>query len=147
MVGDRRVVLVLAKNPAGAQQALCAVLASAGTRAFGIALNDNLADGTDVSWIWDVDFESLDLSGCTFVLTGGRAQDMAVRLKYAGVAERDLRVCRDPVQAVRMLAALAPSSVGAHMFATYTAMLEIRNAFAGARDPFAGLGRGLRSHA
>ncbi len=144
-VDGRRVMLVLVKNPAGAEQSLASVLGDAGPKVFGIALNDQDADGTDVSWIWDIDFESFDLSGCSAVLTGSRAEDIAVRLKYAGLDGPRLKLCRDPVKAVAMLSLLAPDPAAAHMFATYTAMLEIRNAFAPASDQFARLGRRLAS--
>jgi UDP-N-acetylmuramyl tripeptide synthase len=146
-VDGRRVILVLAKNPTGAEQSLASVLADRGPKAVGIALNDNAADGTDVSWIWDVDFEAYDMSKCTMVLTGNRAEDIALRLKYAGVDGCNLRLCPDLAGAVRALAQRAPGKAVAHMFATYTAMLEIRNAFAPADDRFAGLGRRLRHNA
>jgi lipid II isoglutaminyl synthase (glutamine-hydrolysing) len=140
-----RVTLALVKNPVGAEQALVSVLAEPGPKAVAIALNDNLADGTDVSWIWDIDFEAFDLTGCSTLLCGSRAEDIAVRLKYAGVADHELSVCRDPVEAVAELAARARAGVPAHMLATYTAMLEIRGAFAHKDDPFARLGRTLRN--
>ena len=146
-VDGRRVVLVLAKNPTGAEQSLASVLAESGSKAVGIALNDNAADGTDVSWIWDVDFEAYEMSKCAMVLTGNRAADIALRLKYAGVDARNLRICPDLSEAVRALAQSSPGKAVAHMFATYTAMLEIRNAFAPAHDRFAGLGRRLRHSA
>jgi UDP-N-acetylmuramyl tripeptide synthase len=142
-VDGSRVVLMLAKNPSGAELSLASVLADEGPKSVGIALNDNAADGTDVSWIWDVDFEAYDMSACRMVLAGTRAEDIALRLKYAGVEARNLRVCHDPAEAVSMLAHRAPGTGAAHMIATYTAMLQIRNAFAPAHDRFASLGRRL----
>lgn len=145
-IAGSRVVLVLAKNPTGAEQAMASVLGDPGPKAVGIALNDNAADGTDISWIWDIDFESYDLSGCTLVLSGSRAEEIALRLKYAGVDARDIRVCRDTVEAVELLASRA-GGAAAHLFATYTAMLEIRGRFAPDADRFSGLGRSLRHSA
>lgn len=145
-VGGARVLLMLAKNPSGAEQSLASVLADDGPKDIGMALNDHAADGTDVSWIWDVDFESFDLSDCTFVVSGTRAEDVAVRLKYAGVDDRRLTVLRDPAEAVGRLAA-ASRRRGAYMLATYTAMLEIRGALTPPEDRFARLGTRLRRHA
>jgi UDP-N-acetylmuramyl tripeptide synthase len=141
-VGGRDVELLLAKNPVGTEQAIATVLAHAAPKALGFALNDNAADGTDISWIWDVDFESHDLSGIPIVVSGNRGKDLALRFKYA--EKRGVRVCEDPVEAVRLLASLAPNGGSAHMLATYTAMLQIRTVHAPALGRFAALGRGLR---
>ena len=146
-VGGTRVLLMLAKNPSGAEQSLASVLADEGPRVIGLALNDNAADGTDVSWIWDVDFESFDLTECTFVVSGSRAEDLGVRLKYAGVDERRLTVVHDPADGVAKLAAAASPGGGAYVLATYTAMLEIRGALTPAKDRFARLGTRLKGHA
>ncbi len=146
-VGGSSVTLLLAKNPAGAEQSLASVLVEPGAKTVGIALNDNAADGTDVSWIWDIDFESLDLSECDLILAGGRAEDAAVRLKYAGIGKDRMQVCPDLDEAVGALSHDACSGRSAHMLATYTAMLEIRDSFAPADDRFAGLGRRMRRDA
>jgi lipid II isoglutaminyl synthase (glutamine-hydrolysing) len=144
-VGGARVLLMLAKNPSGAEQSLASVLADDVPKAIGITLNDHAADGTDVSWIWDVDFESFDLADCTFVVSGTRAEDVAVRLKYAGVDDRRLSVIRDPAEAVARLGAVSRRR-GAYMLATYTAMLEIRSALTPPEDRFARLGARMRRH-
>ena len=146
-VSGSRVLLMLAKNPSGAEQSLASVLADEGPSAVGIALNDHPADGTDVSWIWDVDFESFDLTDCTFVVSGTRAEDAGVRLKYAGVDDRRLSIVRDPVEATIKLSAVASPSRGAFVLATYTAMLEIRGSLTPAKDRFARLGTRLKRHA
>jgi UDP-N-acetylmuramyl tripeptide synthase len=83
-VDGRDVMLLLSKNPVAARQALAAVMVDDRPKHLALALNDNFADGRDISWIWDVDFEDFDLSRCFVVATGTRAYDMAVRLKYAG---------------------------------------------------------------
>ena len=141
------ITLLLAKNPTGAEQSLATALSHETPGALALALNDNAADGTDVSWIWDIDFESLDLSERSVVLSGGRAEDLAVRLKYAGVDPKRLSVSRDPASAVRALARLTPRGARSHVLATYTAMLEIRNAFAPTDDPLSALGWRLRHDA
>jgi lipid II isoglutaminyl synthase (glutamine-hydrolysing) len=143
-VTGRRVVLSLAKNPTGASLSIASALSDQESSAIGFALNDNAADGRDVSWIWDVDFESLDLSGKHLVLSGSRADDLALRLKYAGIEERHVELCRDPANGFKQLARRLPLGGSAHMLATYTAMIRIRRAHAKGRDSLAQLGRQLR---
>lgn len=82
----KSVILNLAKNPAGFNQAIAAVAKDEKTKDMLIAVNDHESDGTDISWFWDVDFERMtDIGVGNFVLTGRRADDLAVRLKYAGI--------------------------------------------------------------
>jgi UDP-N-acetylmuramyl tripeptide synthase len=88
-VEGRTVYLVLAKNPVGFNEVLSALLADKMPKNVLLVLNDRIADGRDVSWIWDVDFELL-AGEVRYVLTSGlRAADMALRLKYAGVGARE----------------------------------------------------------
>ena len=143
-VEGRHVVLALAKNPVGAQESMRTLGAESSPTALGFALNDNDADGRDVSWIWDVDFEALNVSGTRMVLSGSRAEDLAVRLKYAGVARNRLTVCRDPARAVRSLADLMEPGETVHQLASYTAMLEIRDSLVPSDARFAHLGKELR---
>lgn len=143
-VGAGLIVLTLVKNPVGFNQ----VLQSLGVGDPGpgadpepipnpqsptpnphvilIAINDRLADGTDVSWLWDVDFELLAERGERIVCTGLRAHDMALRLKYATVPED--RVTVEPRLGAAVATALAAARGGSRVlvFPTYTAMLEIR---------------------
>ncbi len=87
-VGSRRLLVLLIKNPAGANEAIRTLVAGCPPRLALIALNDEIADGRDVSWIWDVDFEPL-LDGLEQVIaTGERAAELALRCKYAGFDER-----------------------------------------------------------
>jgi UDP-N-acetylmuramyl tripeptide synthase len=141
-VEGRDVELLLAKNPVGTEQTITSVLTDTTPKALGFALNDNTADGTDISWIWDVDFEAHDLSDIPIVVSGSRARDLALRFKYA--EKRGVLVCEDPVAAVRLLAKLAPVGGTAHMLATYTAMLAIRDVLVPSAGRFSALGRGLR---
>ena len=82
--GDRTALLLLVKNPAGANEAVRTIVAGGGVPVAVIALNDDIADGRDVSWIWDVDFEPLAACLDRLVAAGGRAEELALRFKYAG---------------------------------------------------------------
>src|SRR5260370_18940065 len=97
----RHLNLVLSKNPAGFNETLRTAVELAKGTSFLIALNDRKADGTDVSWIWDVDFEQLKGAATVVVPAGTRAYDLAVRFKYAGgpaaPPETDPRQALDPL--------------------------------------------------
>jgi UDP-N-acetylmuramyl tripeptide synthase len=85
-VAGRPVTLNLAKNPTGFNQNMALLAADPAPKVVYIAINDDYNDGKDVSWLWDVDFERLADAGEACVFAGGhRANDMQVRLKYAGV--------------------------------------------------------------
>jgi UDP-N-acetylmuramyl tripeptide synthase len=124
-VEGRGVHLMLAKNPAGFNEVLRASRVLGAGRRFVVALNDRIADGRDVSWIWDVDFELL-ADADTIVVAGDRALDMRVRLKYAGIDPARMTVAEAPGATLDAL--LAGSSPGDEVFIlpTYTAMLDIR---------------------
>src|SRR5207244_9074694 len=83
---DRHLWLALIKNPAGAGSVIGEVCADHRVKAAVVAISDADADGRDVSWIWDTEFESLVARGVHLVAAGTRAADTAVRLKYAGRA-------------------------------------------------------------
>ena len=94
-----------------------------------VAINDKIADGTDVSWLWDVDFEYLAAAGpkpLTLIASGLRACDMAVRFKYAGFEADRISVIENTEKA--LTAALEKTAPGGELFIlpSYTAMLEIR---------------------
>jgi len=120
----RHLVLVLSKNPAGFNETLRTAIDLAGATHFILGLNDRKADGTDVSWIWDVDFERLKDKAMLVVPAGTRANDLAVRLKYAGVEAAPPQV--EPGRALDDLVAATPEGTTAHVLCTYTAMLDIR---------------------
>lgn len=91
-----------------------------------IAINDRFADGTDVSWLWDADFELLAGHVAHVLVAGTRAADMAVRLKYAGIPADQIAVEPDLTRAVdTALTSLPPDSL-LYILPTYTAMLELR---------------------
>ena len=123
-VDGRPVSILLVKNPAGANEVLRTLTLEDGRVDLWLALNDKTADGRDVSWIWDADFELLAGRVGTVTCSGTRAEEMALRLKYAGVephaaVERDLG---------RSLDAAVANGAGRPLYAlpTYTAMLELR---------------------
>src|SRR5207245_1726016 len=94
-------------------------------RRFLIGLNDRIADGRDVSWIWDVDFEVLAGHSDIVVPSGIRAHDLAVRLKYAGV---DVAEAPEPSlgTALDRLIEATPEGSEGYLLCTYTAMLDLR---------------------
>jgi UDP-N-acetylmuramyl tripeptide synthase len=120
----RHLNLVLSKNPAGFNETLRTAIDLAKGNSFLIALNDRKADGTDVSWIWDVDFEHLKGKATVVVPAGNRAHDLAVRLKYAGVPAAPPET--DPGKALDLLVKLTNEGDTAHLLCTYTAMLDLR---------------------
>ena len=84
-IGTKQAVLVLVKNPTGFNESLRLVLSDDGLRHLLFGLNDNGPDGRDVSWIWDVEFEQCRGRLAYLAISGQRAKDLALRLKYAGV--------------------------------------------------------------
>jgi lipid II isoglutaminyl synthase (glutamine-hydrolysing) len=120
----RHLVLVLSKNPAGFNETLRTAVELAKGECFIIGLNDRKADGTDVSWIWDVDFEQLKGRARVIVPAGNRAHDLAVRLKYAGVKAEAPET--EPGRALDQLIKVTNEGDTTHLLCTYTAMLDLR---------------------
>ncbi|MBQ5405168.1 MAG: DUF1727 domain-containing protein [Oscillospiraceae bacterium] len=124
LAGGTRMMLV--KNPAGCNQVIEYLQNFKEKFVLVICLNDRAADGRDVSWIWDADFEDLSaLAGrlTQVIVSGDRAEDMRVRIKYAGVDDAFIRVERDYETLVREL---EKETRPVCMMPTYTAMLELR---------------------
>ena len=120
----RHLNLVLSKNPAGFNETLRTAVDLAKGNNFLIGLNDRKADGTDVSWIWDVDFERLKEKARALIPAGNRAHDLAVRFKYAGVDAAKPET--DPGKALDALVKATLEGETAHLLCTYTAMLDLR---------------------
>ncbi len=126
-VEDRELFLALVKNPVGFTEVLHTILAQPGRKTLMIPINDLFADGTDVSWLWDVDFEQLQERVNVAVCSGLRAEDMAVRLKYAGIEPERIKVENEPRRALEMALAAAEPSETVYALPTYTAMLAVRD--------------------
>jgi len=117
------------KNPAGANEVLRTLTLEPGEHDVFAVLNDNVADGRDVSWIWDADFEVLADRVRRVTCSGTRAAEMAVRMKYAGVAP-DRIVVRDDL-AHGLDAAVGDGEGPVYALPTYTAMLALREELVG----------------
>jgi lipid II isoglutaminyl synthase (glutamine-hydrolysing) len=128
MLGDRPTSILLVKNPAGANEVLRTLaLEREQLDLFGV-LNDNTADGRDISWVWDADWELLVPALRHMTCSGTRAAELALRLKYAGVEPGRLRVVPELAQGLD--AALADGDGPLYALPTYTALLELRDLLA-----------------
>jgi len=121
-LASREAVLLLVKNPAGANEVIRTLAQDPAAKTMLVALNDRIADGRDISWIWDVDFELLAPQFDGVVCTGTRAAEIGMRLKYAGADRIDVVVSAEA--ALDAVAACGNGPV--YLLATYTAMLELR---------------------
>jgi lipid II isoglutaminyl synthase (glutamine-hydrolysing) len=143
-VAGRTLRILLAKNPTGFNEVLRTLYSGDEARHVLMMLNDNIADGRDVSWIWDVDFERIIDHTSSLTVTGTRALDLALRLKYAGVAPEAVNIVptiplrtspgkhaissRRPSGLARALdSAVERTPVGETLFVipTYTGLLDI----------------------
>ena len=124
-VGERSLSILLVKNPAGANEVLRTLKLEGGGAGLDlwIALNDRIADGRDVSWVWDADFELLGGAVRRVTCAGTRAPEMALRLKYAGWPEGAIAVEPGIERSLDRAVAEAPERLFA--LPTYTALLEL----------------------
>lgn len=128
--GDRGVLLLLVKNPAGANEVVRTLVAGGPPRVVVIALNDDIADGRDVSWIWDVDFEPLFAGLERVVVTGSRSEELALRCKYGGLSPEAIEVVPSLARALDRGLELTPPGAELVVLPTYTAMLALRRTVA-----------------
>jgi lipid II isoglutaminyl synthase (glutamine-hydrolysing) len=133
VINGKRVRILLSKNPVGTNETIRVVTQSTDKTTL-LVLNDRTPDGTDVSWIWDVDTEKLVERGGTLVVSGDRVYDMALRLRYSQkspessinlIVEEDLR------QAIATALEHTPDNETLHILPTYSAMLEVREVLTG----------------
>ncbi|MEH1840623.1 MAG: Mur ligase family protein [Nostoc sp.] len=133
VINCKRVRILLSKNPVGTNETIRVVTQSTDKTTL-LVLNDRTPDGTDVSWIWDVDTEKLVERGGTLVVSGDRVYDMALRLRYSQkspesnlnlIVEEDLR------QAIATALEHTPENETLHILPTYSAMLEVREVLTG----------------
>jgi len=133
-VGERPVSILLIKNPAGTNEVLRTLRLEAEERPSGdglnlwLALNDKIADGRDVSWIWDADFELLAGAVRSIHCAGTRAPEMALRLKYAGVDPEAITVEGSIEKGFDQAVASAEGPL--YALPTYTALIELRTLLA-----------------
>jgi len=125
-IGDVTARMILVKNAVGCSQALRYVTSQKEPLALVFCLNDRTADGTDISWLWDVDGSLLSEMGDRLVsvyCSGTRVDDLVEWMKSVGVSEAKIQVERDHG---KLLEAIAGSDVPVYILPTYTAMLEVR---------------------
>lgn len=115
-------LIQLIKNPTGASEVLKTVDLNSN---IVIAINDNYADGRDISWLWDSDFEQLKDAKKLVITSGIRANDMATRLKYAGIPQHQIIVEPSIKKAIEMAASSDDSEETITILPSYTALLKI----------------------
>ena len=124
--GDRTVLILLIKNPAGANEVVRTLQLASPPSLLLVALNDAIADGKDVSWIWDVDLEPLLGSADRLIASGDRAAELAVRCVYGGLAEEAVEVEPSLERALDRGLELTPAGGELVVLPTYTAMLALQ---------------------
>src|SRR4051794_33639871 len=129
-MGGRQLSILLVKNPAGANEVLRTLTLEEGSLDLWLALNDRIADGRDVSWIWDADFELLGDRVRRVTCSGTRAEEMALRLKYAGVNGAEIAVERELDRSLDAALGGAPEGGRLYALPTYTALLDLRDLLA-----------------
>ncbi len=133
-ISGKRVLILLSKNPVGMNETIRAVN-QAGGKTKLLVLNDRTPDGTDVSWIWDVDTEKLVETGGTLVVSGDRVYDMALRLRYSqqelNSSGIQLIIEQDLKSAIATALEHTPADETLHILPTYSAMLEVREVLTG----------------
>lgn len=126
-LGGHTARIILVKNPAGCNQVLNYLSSLSEKTVFVCCLNDNSADGRDISWIWDVNFEKLadmDEFIDEIYVSGIRSADMAVRLKYAGIGESKLKIFDDYDSLIK---AMEKQILPVVIMPTYSAMMDLRS--------------------
>lgn len=128
-IQDRTIKMILVKNPTGFNQVLKYLLTQNEHCVVAFLINDKLGDGTDISWLWDVNFEMLPtmqniIRG--FYASGTRAEDIAVRLKYAGIPVDNINIEKDYKELINSMIGASKENETLYLLPSYTAMLEIR---------------------
>ena len=124
-IENKKAKIILVKNPAGYNQAIDTLCLNNEEFSTLFMLNDNYADGLDISWIWDVEFERLNYLPIKKVfISGTRLYDMAVRLKTAGLDQNTFIVEKDHDELTNKI--INNSSENLYILATYTAMINYR---------------------
>jgi lipid II isoglutaminyl synthase (glutamine-hydrolysing) len=124
--GDRELLLLLIKNPAGANEVVRTLVDGRPPWLVVVALNDGVADGRDVSWIWDVDFEPLLAGLDRLIASGSRAAELALRFRYGGMDEGAIEVEPSLERALDRGLELTEPGGELVLLPTYTAMLALQ---------------------
>ncbi len=135
-IKGKKVRILLAKNPVGMNETIRAVndIKARGESSVTLmVLNDRIPDGTDVSWIWDVDMENLTALGGTIVVSGDRVFDLALRLRYSETSPNQVKLIveEDLGKAITIALEHSPETETLHIIPTYSAMLEVRQILTG----------------
>lgn len=124
-INDKKIKIILVKNPAGYDEAINTVCLDKDNINLCFMLNDNYADGRDVSWIWDVDFEKIPMLDIHSILIyGTRQYDMAIRLKISGFSKDKFMICNDFNHIIEGIKTLPCETT--YILTTYTAMTGFR---------------------
>ena len=125
-IGNTDVILNLAKNPAGFNQNISAVMEDKREKDLIIVINDNAQDGTDISWLWDVDFDRFAAPSIRSITVSGiRCQDMRLRMKYVDI---ESELIADVQTAIRKR--IADGCGNLYVLVNYTALFSTRNILA-----------------
>ena len=124
-IKNKNLLIQLIKNPTGASEVLRTVNQNAAAKLL-IIINDNYADGRDVSWLWDADFELLKNYPNNIIVSGERAYDMATRLKYAGFPTEKIEVKNEIKTAINYCLDSIEEEQQLIIMPTYTALLEMQ---------------------
>ena len=137
-INNKQIRILLSKNPVGMNETIRAIKDLQKIEQSSVTLlvlNDRIPDGTDVSWIWDVDTETLTNQGGKLIISGDRTYDMALRLKYSeSLLENpnlELIIQEDLTQAISTALEITPQDETLHILPTYSAMLEVRENLVG----------------
>lgn len=126
-IGGKSVYLMLSKNPTGFNQSVTTVINDNRKKDVMVVLNDKPQDGEDISWIWDVDFETLySCDADSYTVTGDRRFDMYLRLKYAGYDEEKISVCDKISKAIQKM--LSSEAKLCYVLVNYTATYPVYTA-------------------
>lgn len=125
ILNNKTVWIYLIKNPSGTTEVLKMIRKIPNGR-FLIALNDNYADGRDVSWIWDARFDLLARHSKEIFVSGKRAEDMALRLQYSGIEPRNIKIEKDIFTATKYALNNIDSNETLYLLPTYTVLLEMQ---------------------
>jgi len=123
LVRGREIIIFLIKNPTGANEIIRTISKIKNKKILAI-LNDKIADGKDVSWIWDTSWEALNDAGCSFAASGFRAWDLALRFKYAGISLNNDDIQESIYYSIRHNLNTMDKNFTLYILPTYTAMLE-----------------------